>query len=252
MRDGDPVYENMRSLLEVMGSFGGSRIENPEPWLSLYDSGVRDAYENYALMEPGRFSGEAVARGLEFFGRTDCPHIWPLFPGTRDEARAALEAAGLKRGDDFQAMTAELGGEEPSSGGHAAKIEAPIKGESGAKAWAELAWRGFDSEGAPPAKFAANAIAMARDERFFLARAGDGAVGMLFSDGKSCGIYYVATIPESRGRGMGGAIVGRLKSRARELGYGSVVLLATPSGRGLYLRHGFIDRGTVEIYSLGA
>jgi ribosomal protein S18 acetylase RimI-like enzyme len=71
----------------------------------------------------------------------------------------------------------------------------------------------------------------------------------LFSGGETAGIYYISTRPEFRGRGLGGAVVEYLKRAARERGFRYVTLLATPSGRPLYERHGFTALGTVGVFS---
>jgi ribosomal protein S18 acetylase RimI-like enzyme len=236
------VRENLKSLLGALGKFPGARYALAETGIVLYDGGVPDAYENYALLEPGYAAG-AIESGLEFFrGHSN---IWPIFPDVSDEAALALEHSGLARDDDFQAMTAELCCEPAAEIG---KIAEMVRGKDEARAWADNAWRGFDSgEGAPEA-FISFALDMAMLECFSLMRVGNESVGMLFASGGTCGIYYVATLPEARGRGLGGAIVDALKSRARELGFERVSLLATPSGHGLYLKHGFKDRGAVKIY----
>ena len=241
------VYENLRSLLRAAGKLPGARYQSAGG-LTLCDAGVDDAYENYALLEPGLPSGAAIDRGLDFFARTSRQHIWPLFPGTDEEAGALLEAAGLTRGEDFMAMTSDLGGAPGARAGSAAIVER-ASDKDDARRWARTAWRGFDSVEDPPERFVSNVLGMARLGGVSLMRAGWEAVGMLFASGESCGIYYVATLPEARGRGLAGAIVEGLKSLARDIGHDRTVLLATTSGRKIYLKHGFEDKGAVKIYS---
>jgi ribosomal protein S18 acetylase RimI-like enzyme len=89
---------------------------------------------------------------------------------------------------------------------------------------------------------------MAERREFSLFHIRGRATGMLFAGDENCGIYYVSTLPEFRGRGLGGAIVDRLKAHAAELGFSKAVLLATPSGRPLYRKHGFAELETVMIY----
>jgi ribosomal protein S18 acetylase RimI-like enzyme len=236
------VRENLKSLLGALGKFPGARYALAEAGIVLYDGGVPDAYENYALLEPGYAAG-AIESGLEFFrGRSN---IWPIFSEASGEAIRALEGNGLVRDDDFQAMTAELrdGGPAAANG----KIAEMVRG-SEARMWADCAWRGFDAKEGAPEAFVSLSLEMARLECFSLMHIGEKSVGMLFASGGTCGIYYVATLPEARGRGMAGAMVEALKLRARELGFGHAALLATPQGCGLYLKHGFKGCGAVKIY----
>jgi GNAT superfamily N-acetyltransferase len=241
------VYENLRSLLRAVGKFPGARYQAADG-LTLCDAGVDDAYENYALLGPGCQTRDAIAFGLEFFARAARPHIWPLFPEIDAGAGDLLEAAGLERREDFRAMTSDVRGARGANCDPAAAAEL-VSGEDDASRWARTAWRGFDSEDDPPEQFVSNVILMARSYDFSLMRIGWETVGMLFASGASCGIYYVATIPEARGRGLAGAIVEGLKSRAREIGYDKTILLATPAGRHVYLKHGFEDGRAIRIYS---
>ncbi|MDR2779574.1 MAG: GNAT family N-acetyltransferase [Synergistaceae bacterium] len=230
------------------------------PGLALYDGGVDDAYENYALRDPGHFAKtekfseefeKSAKFGFDFFSRAGRPHIWPLFPGVPDEAGNVLKRLGAERGEDFYAMSADIAGTEPALKHDDVKTgESPLE-ETEARAWAESAWRGFGSDESAPESFIAFALGMAERREFSLFHLSGRATGMLFAAGETCGVYYISTLPEFRGRGLGGAVVDMLKARAAERGFGKVTLLATPSGRALYLKHGFADLGTVKIYRSG-
>ena len=248
MNGGRMVYENLKSLLGIMGNFPGARY-GAMPGVTLCDSGVGDAYENYALLGDGDSAKQPIELGLEFFRRNGRPHIWPLFPWIPDEAGEILESAGLVRDEDFQAMTAET--QDSASDCANRDITGSIRGDGEASEWAACAWSGFDSDGGPPEPFISNARNMARLGAFSLVSTSGKATGMLFAPGETCGIYYVATHPKHRGRGLAGAIAEDLKSRALRLGFKRAALLATPSGRRLYLQHGFSDCGTVKIYRIG-
>ncbi|MDR3075976.1 MAG: GNAT family N-acetyltransferase [Synergistaceae bacterium] len=239
------VYENLNSLLGVMGNFPDARY-GAMPGVTLCDSGVDDAYENYALLEDWDSAKQSIEHGLEFFRRNGHPHIWPLFPWIPDEACRILEGFGLVRDEDFQAMTAET--QDSASDCANRGVTGPIRGDGDAREWAACAWSGFDSDGDPPEPFISNARNMARHGAFSLMHADGRATGMLFAAEKTCGIYYVATHPKHRGHGLAGTIAENLKSRALRLGFKYAALLATPSGRRLYLKHGFSDGGTVKIY----
>ena len=241
------VYENLASLLRTSGKFAGTRYCGERTGVALYDSGVADAYENYALLDPARpVNEETISGGLKFFARNESAHIWPIFPGAAGEAREILEACGLARDEDFHAMIAETSKTDCNDA--EASLARVVRGNDEIGKWAECAWRGFDSDGSLPESFVANARSMACMEVFTLVHVGLKATGMLYTSGGTCGVYYVATRREFRGQGFAGAIVEGLKARARRSGFERVVLLATPSGARLYRKHGFEDVGTVEIY----
>ena len=253
------VYDNFVFLMITLGKLSGTRYAGCRPGVALYDSGVPDAYENYALLEPGPFSGgaadainrsmcETIRHGLEFFAGNKRAHIWPIFPGVTDEAREILEDNGLVRDEDFHAMLAETSETDPDDAD--LNLVATISGDNEACKWAGCAWRGFDLDGEPPAPFVSNVKGMSRMDAFTLVHIEMKATGMLYSSGINCGAYYVATGREFRGQGLAGTIVEGLKSRARRLGFRRVVLLATPSGLRLYRKHGFEEAGTVEIYRM--
>ena len=253
------VYENLKSMLAVLGEAKSARYAARAGTAAFYDSGVGDAHENYALLDHENMTRGADARsdfaetldsvvkqGLKFFGVTGRPHIWPFFFEMSGECQNILRSNGLEREDDFTAMLADLSGPETRavSDGRIG----PVRGED-ARAWADDAWRGFDSDEDAPESFIAEARHIASRGDFLPVGIKGASTGLLFFGGETAGIYYISTRPESRGQGLGGAVVEYLKRAARELGYRYVTLLATPSGRRLYERHGFAALGTVGIFT---
>ncbi|MCL2684152.1 MAG: GNAT family N-acetyltransferase [Synergistaceae bacterium] len=243
-------YDNLASFIGALGGIPGTRYSVREPGVALYDSGVPDAYENYALLAPDAANGpvDTIRRGLAFFAMSGNAHIWPVFPGVADGLCGILEDCGLARDGDFHAMIAETSRVYFNYPG--SDIVETVHGDDEVRQWADCAWRGFDSEGEPPEPFVSNARCMARKDDFTLVHVGSKAVGMLYAGGAGCGIYYVATRPEYRGQGLARVIIEGLKTRARTGGFGRVVLLATSNGRKSYLKQGFEDVGKVRIYRM--
>ncbi|MDH3589800.1 MAG: GNAT family N-acetyltransferase [Gammaproteobacteria bacterium] len=66
------------------------------------------------------------------------------------------------------------------------------------------------------------------------------ATGRLQQDGK---IGRMAVLPESRGRGLGAAILGKLIEAARDIGLTDVYLHAQTHALPFYERHGFVAEG---------
>jgi predicted acetyltransferase len=61
-------------------------------------------------------------------------------------------------------------------------------------------------------------------------------------------VTLVATIPEARGRGLAGTLLGHALADARERGLETSSLVATKAGRPLYERLGYRGVGAVEMW----
>ncbi len=83
----------------------------------------------------------------------------------------------------------------------------------------------------------------------FIAERDGVAVGTsVLMEGGDCGVYFVSTLPEERGRGIGAWIT--YETVRIGLVHGSVLALveASPAGRSMYHRLGFYDFATVDEY----
>jgi GNAT superfamily N-acetyltransferase len=65
---------------------------------------------------------------------------------------------------------------------------------------------------------------------------------------RNCEIDLVATVPEARGRGLAGALLGQALADAAERGCETTTLVATRLGRRVYERLGYRAFGTVEMW----
>jgi ribosomal protein S18 acetylase RimI-like enzyme len=85
--------------------------------------------------------------------------------------------------------------------------------------------------------------------RYFVARLDGRPVAAAISvlDDDAVGIYNVATVPEARGRGIGGAITLAALLDGRRRGATLGVLEASPMGRPVYERLGFRDVGDTRV-----
>ena len=76
-------------------------------------------------------------------------------------------------------------------------------------------------------------------ERALLAVMGGVAGAMVLASHGIAGIYWVATLAESRGRGYGEAVTRAVANDAFQRGADAVVLQASPFGEPVYRRIGF-------------
>ena len=98
-------------------------------------------------------------------------------------------------------------------------------------------------------RFASDAIAKDGMQRVFLATL-DGrpvATSLGVLEGDVIGIYNVATLPDSRGRGAGRTVTGAAVADGRARGAVAAVLETSPLGRPVYERMGFLDVGTATM-----
>ncbi len=74
------------------------------------------------------------------------------------------------------------------------------------------------------------------------------ATATLFLAAGAAGVYFVSTVPDFRGRGIGSAITRASMLAARELGYHKAVLGSSPMGHGVYRRLGFEVLCSIGVY----
>jgi GNAT superfamily N-acetyltransferase len=79
-------------------------------------------------------------------------------------------------------------------------------------------------------------------------RVGDDACLVCHDTGPDCGIYVVATRPESRRQGLAGALVARALEDAAARGRTTATLQASAAGAGVYRARGFRPVGAVALW----
>jgi GNAT superfamily N-acetyltransferase len=71
---------------------------------------------------------------------------------------------------------------------------------------------------------------------------------MAFDYEDDCSVWLVATLPDARGRGLAGALMGHALADARERGRTTSTLQATDLGRPVYERIGYRSLGEIELW----
>ena len=169
---------------------------------------------------------------------------WTVWVPEHDrEAAGLLERAGHKLDARPAAMALDLAElDVPAAGGEELDLMEPDMAEAAHINDAAYGFAG-DFERAfkrlPP-----------EPAHIYLARAGDlpACTVLTYEDGGECGIYLVATLPEARGRGLATALMIHALMEARERGCTTSSLQATRRGRPVYLRLGYRDMGTVDMW----
>ena len=69
-----------------------------------------------------------------------------------------------------------------------------------------------------------------------------------FTNGSDCEIVYVAVLPEGRGRGISGRLMARALEDADQQGLETTTLQATKLGYPVYVKLGYTDYGTLQMW----
>ena len=85
-------------------------------------------------------------------------------------------------------------------------------------------------------------------DEFHLYVAEDACVVGVYDCEGDAGIYFVATLPEARGRGLGGGLLAAALLEARERGCDISTLQGTKAGEPVYARLGYKKFGAIEMW----
>ena len=168
---------------------------------------------------------------------------WTVWvPEHHERARAVLADAGHKLDATPTAMFADL---------HA--VEAPRESDPVPDSKPMLAYLGRINDAAYATGDSFRRILGdgPADSRFnYIARLEDRAVASVVSQdhGGDCSIWWVATVPEARGRGLAQGLMRRALADGRARGCEVSTLQATKLGRPVYERLGYRAFGTIEMW----
>jgi ribosomal protein S18 acetylase RimI-like enzyme len=192
---------------------------------------------------------------LDLLRSKNCPFRWWVTPSTRPEGLGAmLRARGLRHAYDAPGMIADL---------MAVPLDVPLPAGITMRQLAhvdELAdWLSvftvvFSSpeheRGIWRDAYARCGVGENQPWQHFVAFDGDTplATTSVLVDGDLAGIYFVATMPEARGRGIGAAVTRAAMRYAREAGATRAALQSSDSGFGVYRALGFEQRCLVSAY----
>lgn len=229
--------ENFYSTASMLGGNRGGYITVMPSGSLVAMTGLPYAGENYALFRQGASPCE-VAEAIDIFSCRAIPFTVPQFPEIGAELAARLEANRLFVHKHYTAMV--LGRDDKfdkSTSPNVVKTE----GKELEREWAEAAWQGFGGENTDESYCEFASYLNSRAENTLFTYREDGrsvACGLLHTSQKACGLYYFATVPAYRRRGIAAKLLAVLAKEAfekREL----FVLLATEEGLPVYTKFGF-------------
>ena len=249
--------QNFRAFWLAYGQSPGGTVHE-SAGTTWFTTGVRDGIFNGVLRTdfPEERADEEIQALLE--AMHGLPFTWNVGPDSRprDLARR-LRAHGVEPLFDIVGMsadleTAALGRPDPPG----LRIEV-VRDRAGLETFAEVASGSFQIGSDAVEGLVGLEATQGFDTRIrrrYLAFLEERPVAttVLFLAAEVGGIYVVATVPEARGRGIGAAITRRAMREARDLGYRTAVLQASPMGHSVYRRLGFRDDFTIGLHVAGA
>jgi ribosomal protein S18 acetylase RimI-like enzyme len=196
----------------------------------------------------------AIAKTIKSFAAKGAPFFWWTSPSTQPaDLGKYLEAQGLTYLGEFPGMAIDLSNLSSQSSSKDLEI-IRVEDKTALKSWLRIAAIGFDI----PLELVDEILALEEslgiqsDRRYtrYLAlwQQTPVAISELYLDAGVAGIYFVATLPEARGKGIGTEVTLAALEDAQKLGYRVGILQASAMGKNVYRRIGFQECCQLEIY----
>lgn len=236
------VLSNQPPLWELYADAFGGWIE----WVGDAQAAVIPASPNRSFFNSVFYGDpEALVEALPKLGviyDEAGVNAWTVWiPADDDVARAGLEEAGHLLDATPRVMgldMADLEQYEPDP-----ELEIRIEMDTEAcRSINEIAY-GYPEGDFPPMK-------PMPDTEIYLADLDRATVGttLTWDRGDDVEITFVAVLPEARGRGVSGRLLGHALGRERDRGKAASTLIATKLGRPVYERLGYRDAGGLEMW----
>lgn len=236
------LAENFARHALSYGSLPGGEIHH-EAQLRWFSSGIPEPWFNGVV---GSVAGAALApatieRLLAEFRQRGLPLLWRCAPDTdaTDEA-ALLRRHGLHPFADEPGLSLDLA-TLPAAEPYPADLAIePVAGRAALDAWTAVWMDGVAEPTRQRCRDAYHTLGP-RSGDYYLGRLTGRPVATvkLFYAAGVVSVQHVMTLPSSRRRGIGRALVGYALRRAHERGYRFAVLTSTAVGLGIYTRLGF-------------
>jgi GNAT superfamily N-acetyltransferase len=249
--------KNIEEIFFAVSRYWGSlnsSLKRIEPIYAMH-TGVAISDINWVWNEKPlkKDDAQAITQIKEYYKNLNLRFWWWVYPrGQSPETARMLQDAGLRLIAKVPCMAADLNNSlsDAKFSENISVIE--VKDKSDLFFWKDVSFHGFEMPQRAREQYdtfvASFNLGGQSPQRLFLACL-DGkpvATSLLFTHGKSAGIYYVSTLPDYRNKGCGLSIT----QAAMQAGFKDIILQATPSGEKVYTRAGFKEYCRAEIYKL--
>jgi ribosomal protein S18 acetylase RimI-like enzyme len=244
-----PLVEgNVAAFLLEMGRVGGGE-ERRDREVAWTVGGSPLGYHNAVVhCDAGGSRAEAlIDEWVAALEERGLPGSWHVTPAMRPaDLVRRLQDRGFEHGGDEPAMVCDLSADTPPVAPVTGLAVEPVRAADDLEAYRSVLADGF-GEGPPEAAWVAGVfgrIGLGRRGPWhhWVGRVGGRAVAtatLLVAPEDVAGVYFVATVPAERRRGIGAAVTRHALVEARSLGCRTAVLGSSPMGAGVYRRLGF-------------
>jgi GNAT superfamily N-acetyltransferase len=251
----DAIEANTAEFLLTLGSAGGGETRDDAVRWTIGGSPL-DYHNAVVAAQLDEDSADGViAESIAKLREHGVPGSWHVGPSMRPaDLGERLVAAGFAADGSEPGMAVRLTELVEDSRGPDGLVVAPVETEDELRTWTDTLARGF-GEGEREAVWVAEMYRRlgleAGDWTLYLASLDGEPVGTtsVFLGAGVAGVYFVMTVPEVRGRGIGAAVTIAGLQPALESGYEVGVLTSSPIGRKVYERIGFREECTIDIYT---
>jgi GNAT superfamily N-acetyltransferase len=236
------VLENQPPLWELyVGAFGGSVERVGDAQAAVVPGSPNRSFFNSVFYEDSEALVEALPKLAEIYDEAGV-NAWTVWIPAEDEvAREGLERAGHVLDATPRAMGLELSDLALPENDPELEIRREMDTEA-CRSINETAY-GYPPGDFPPMK-------PMPDTEIYLGDLEGETVGttLTWDRGDDVEITFVAVLPEARGRGVSGRILGHALEHERERGKEASTLIATKLGRPVYEKLGYRDAGGLEMW----
>lgn len=257
MHNLDHAEQNFFAVGRYWGGLNGS-FRQKDAVCSMH-TGVAISDFNWAWNEKPLSAGsaESIEEIKEYYRKLNLRFWWWLYPrGDTPQTRDLLAGAGMDLIAQIPCMAADLDIKALEEKIPAQFTLVEVKSNDDLPLWADISFRGFQMPGRTREQYSAFVLSFAQGDqqaqKLFLAYV-DGnpaATSLLFMNKETAGIYYVATLPEFRNKGLGYFVTLAAMRAAKNAGYKKIILQATLAGEKVYRRIGFQEICRAQIYKL--
>ena len=208
---------------------------------------TNNKFENWVYFPERVRDIETVNTAVTFFRERDMSFMWPLYDGGCE----FLERSGLLYAGNLEAMSLNPSNAKTERVNSSVTFRAVTSHEE-AEEWARCEWSAFEyGDGEVSGEYYALARAFCDDSEnlsMYIAELEGHDVGafLVTREPELMGVYYFATKPEFRRRGIAASMMNEV---CRISGGKKIVLQATPSGVPFYKAFGFEDMFPIPVYS---
>ena len=217
--------------------------------VGVFGSGIPKPLFNQVISDDGATDDE-LASGAHDLASRGAPFCVVLRRGIDDHLAAGLEALGLRRDAEIMpGLAREIAGFTAGELPTDLAIRA-VEGEADLDDVVSVAASGFEMPAAMIRDFVGPEPWRRPGWTLYLgtSAAEPVTVGLGVRTGPTIGIYWIATVPEARGRGFGEAMTRRVVAAGAAAGCDVAALQASDMGRPIYERIGFRTVIEYDIY----